>query len=97
MKSDRYNNEGYADPTAYHAIESADKPNPGELWSMELANGEQRQCIVLSSGENTAVTLCLIDERRDTWLNGSKSMKATMWQRLNRALRQIVQSRGDLL
>ena len=41
MKSDRYNNEGYADPTAYHAIESADKPNPGELWSMERANGEQ--------------------------------------------------------
>ena len=25
MKSDRYNNEGYADPTAYHAIESAEK------------------------------------------------------------------------
>ena len=35
--------------------------------------------------------------RMDAWLNGSKSMKATMWQRLNRALRQIVQSRGDLL
>ncbi len=66
MKKEKYNSEGYADLTAYSAIRNTDNPNPGELWSMELANGEQRQCIVLSSGENTAVTLCLRDERRET-------------------------------
>ena len=66
MKKEKYNNEGYADLTAYSAIRNTENPNPGELWSTELANGEQRQCIVLSSGENTAVTLCLRDERRET-------------------------------
>ena len=67
MKKEKYNSEGYADLTAYSAIRNTDNPNPGELWSMELANGEQRQCIVLSSGENTAVTLCLRDVKHATY------------------------------
>ena len=66
MKNDRYNNEGYADPTAYHAIKSADKPNPGELWNIEQANGIQKQCVVLSCGNNTAVVLHLVEENRET-------------------------------
>lgn len=45
MKKEKYNSEGYADLTAYSAIRNTDNPNPGELWSMELTNGEQRQCI----------------------------------------------------
>ena len=31
-----------------------------------MANGEQRQCVVLSAGINTAVTLILSAEKRDT-------------------------------
>ena len=66
MKKEKYNSEGYADPTAYNAIRNTSNPNPGELWTIELSNGEQRQCVVLSAGINTAVTLVLSEEKRDT-------------------------------
>ena len=66
MKSDRYNSEGYADPTAYNAIRNIDTPKPGELWNIEQANGIQKQCVVLSCGNNTAVVLHLVEENRET-------------------------------
>ena len=66
MKKEKYNSEGYADLTAYNAIRNTDNPNPGELWNIEQTNGIQKQCVVLSCGNNTAVVLHLVEENRET-------------------------------
>lgn len=66
MKKEKYNSEGYADLTAYSAIRNTDNPNPGELWNIEQTNGIQKQCVVLSCGNNTAVVLHLVEENRET-------------------------------